>query len=420
MSRKTKAIILAGGLGTRMRSETPKVLHNLNGRPMIHHVLDVVKSAGVKDVVCVAGHKSDEVKAALKDVKTVKQKRPLGSADAVSSAKKLFKNFTGDLLVLCGDAPLVRPETIMRLKEVHAKGKNTCTLLTTRMEDPTSYGRIARDPQDLPCGIIEETEATRAEKRISEVNVGTYCFNAGKFFPLLSAVTNKNRKKEYFLTDIIGLIHKENLKIGSVMTDDPDEALGINTRKDLAMAEKVLHKRKLTRLMSEGVTILAPESTYIDDSVRIDRDTVVYPHTVIEGEVSIGKKCRIGPFARIRSGCTLRDNVEIGNFVELVRTTVGANAKIKHHTYLGDTSVGKNVNVGAGTITANYDGKKKNRTAIDDGAFIGVGTMLVAPVKIGKGARTGAGCVVTKKKNVPPKAVAVGVPARILKKGKRR
>ena len=420
MPRRTKAIILAGGLGTRMRSETPKVLHKLNGRPMIQHVLDVVKSAGVKDIVCVAGHRSDEVKAALKGVKTVKQKRPLGSADAVSAAKKLFKNFTGDLLVLCGDAPLVRPETIMRLKEAHARDKNACTLLTTRMKDPTSYGRIARDPQDSPCGIIEETEATADEKRISEVNAGTYCFNAGKFLPLLSAVGNKNRKKEYFLTDIIRLIHKEDLKIGSVMTDDPDEALGINTRKDLAMAEKVLHKRKLIMLMSEGVTVLDPGSTHIDEGVKIDRDTVIYPNTVIEGDVTIGKKCRIGPFARIRSGCTLRDNVEIGNFVELVRTTVGVNTRVKHHTYLGDASVGRNVNVGAGTITANYDGKKKNRTTIDDGAFIGVGTMLVAPVKIGKGARTGAGCVVTKKRNVPPKAVAIGVPARILKKGKRR
>ncbi|MBL7068895.1 MAG: bifunctional N-acetylglucosamine-1-phosphate uridyltransferase/glucosamine-1-phosphate acetyltransferase [Candidatus Omnitrophica bacterium] len=415
MTKKTKAVILAGGLGTRMKSDIPKVLHHLNGRPMIDYVLDAANHTGIKDIICVTGHKAGMVKRSLKGIKVVKQKRPLGSADAVKQARKFFKTLSGDLLVLCGDAPLIRPQTIKRLKRVHRKEKNSCTLLSARMADPTGYGRIVRDYENNVAGIVEELETSTSQKSINEINAGVYFFDIKKLFPLLAEIKNDNSKKEYFLTDIISLMHKKRLKVNSVLVDDSDEVFGINTRSDLSTASSILRKRKLKELMDAGVTIVAPESTYIDETVRIERDTIIYPYTVIEGQVRIGRDCRIGPFARIRSGCELKKGVEIGNFVELTRTKIDKDTKIKHHTYLGDAIIGKGVNVGAGTITANYDGKGKYVTKIDDKAFIGSGTILVAPVKVGKNAVTGAGAVVTKKKNVPPNSVVVGIPAKLLK-----
>jgi len=417
MSKKTKAVILAGGLGTRMRSDIPKVLHRLNGRPIIDYVLDAARHAGIKDIICVTGHKADMVKKSLRDVKFVRQKRPLGSADAVKQARKFFKTLSGNLLVLYGDDPLIRPETIKRLKEAHEREKNSCTLLSAHTADPAGYGRILRDARNNITGIVEEVEAPLSQKSITEINAGVYLFDIRKLFTLLADIKNDNKKKEYFLTDVISLMHKNRLKVNSVIVEDADEVLGINTRSDLSTASSMLRKRKLKELMAAGVTIIAPESTYIDGNVTIERDTVIYPYTVIEGPVRIGRDCRIGPFARVRPGCELKDRVEIGNFVEITRTRINKETKVKHHTYLGDAVIGRGVNVGAGTITANYDGNGKYVTKIEDDAFIGSGTILVAPVKVGRNAVTGAGAVVTKKRNVPPNSVVAGIPARLLKRG---
>ncbi len=422
MAKNTKAVILAAGLGTRMKSNLPKALHPLRGKPMIEYSLDAVRSAGVGDIICVTGYKSKMVEGFLKGAKIVRQKRPLGSGDALNQTKKILKNFKGDILVLYSDDPLIKSQTLRRLINEHKKGENYCTLLSTRIIDPTGYGRIIRDDDDRIMKIVEETEATGFEKKENEVNAGAYCFKElKKLFSILDGVKNKNKKNEYFLTDVVSLMYERDLKVDSVMTEDSSEALGINSRKDLSIAERILKMRISLELMEKGVTIADPDSTYIDADVTIGNDTVIYPHTTIERGVKIGRNCKIGPYARIRPGCDLKENVEVGNFVELVRAKIDRNTKVKHKAYLGDVIIGKDVNIGAGTITANYDGKSKWVTRIEDGAFIGVGTILIAPVKVGRGAVTGAGAVVTKNHNVPPKAVVVGVPARVItKRGKRR
>lgn len=419
MKKKIRAIILAAGKGTRMKSETPKVLHTLCGKPMIQHVIDAVRSSGVKDEICVIGHKADLVRKYLGGAKTVVQEKLLGSGDALNRTRKLLKDFNGDILVLCGDAPLVKRETLKRLIDTHSGEGNSCTLLTAIAPNPTGYGRIVRDDRGKITGIIEETEASVYEKTIEEINVGTYCFGGSDIFSFLSELRNNNKKGEYFLTDVISLIYSKNLKIGSVETDDYNEAIGVNSRQDLSIAEEILRGRITATLMLQGVTIKDPGSVYIEEGVEIGKDTTIYPNTIIERNVKIGERCSIGPFARIRPGCELRSGVEIGNFVELVRTEVGDGSKVKHHTYLGDTVVGRNVNIGAGTITANYDGKKKYITKINDGAFIGSGTILVAPIKVGKNAVTGAGAVVVKNHDVKPGTVVAGIPAREMKNKKR-
>lgn len=414
MSKDIKAVILAGGLGTRMKSDIPKVLHTVGGKPMIGRVLASVREAGIDDIICVVGHKSEKVKTLLEGVKIVKQKKPLGSADAFKSARDALKNFGGDILLLYADQPLIKAETLRRLKDEHKKSKNFCTVLTTPMTDPTGYGRVVRNDSHEIIKIVEELDASIFEKAVKEVNVGTYFFKNNGLFPLIDEIKNENKKNEYYLTDIVELMHKKRLKIGSLETDDSVEALGINSRKDLAVANGHLRKRVLTNLMDNGVTIADPDTTFVDEDAIIEKDTIIYPFTVIEKGVKIGKGCSIGPFAKIRPGCELAGGVQIGSFVELVRTKIDKNSKAKHHTYLGDAIIGKDVNIGAGTITANYDGKGKYVTKIEDGAFIGSGTILVAPVKIGKGAVTGAGAVVTKNHDVPPGAVVVGVPAKPL------
>jgi len=301
------------------------------------------------------------------------------------------------------------------LIEKHKNAGSSATLLTARVKDPSGYGRIIRDDDKKILKIVEDLEASLYEEVIDEINVGTYCFKSGDLFDALSGVAPDNKKKEVFLTDVIGILRNKGRAIESVITDDPDEAEGINDRIDLANVARILKERISRELMASGVTIEDPASTTIYPDVRIGRDTVIGPNTLIENDVIIGKRCRIGPFARIRPDVTIGDEAEVGNFVELVRTSIGDGSRVKHHTYLGDTSVGKNVNIGAGTITANYDGKSKNRTIIEDGSFIGVGSILIAPVTIGKGAVVGAGSVVPKRHNVPAGATVIGIPAKIFK-----
>lgn len=419
--KKTIAILLAAGRGTRMKSDRPKVLHEILGRPMIEYALDAIRGAGVRETVVVAGYGADLLRKKLDGVKIVVQKKLAGSGDAVITARKALGKHTGDILVVYGDTPLIRHETMRDLIAAHRRSGASATLLTVKLQDPRGYGRIVRGDQGEIVKIVEETEADLYQEVIEEINVGLCCFKAEDLFDALAALRADNKKGEYFLTDVIGILHSRKKAIASAEPHDPDEIIGVNTRKGLAEANRILRGRVADELMASGVTIEDPDSTTIYPGVTIGRDTVIHPYTVIESDVVIGSRCSIGPFARIRPGVRLDDAVEVGNFVELVRTRVGYGTRVKHHTYLGDADLGRDVNVGAGTITANYDGKKKHTTVIGDNAFIGVGAVLIAPVKVGKGALVGAGCVVPRNRNVPAGATVVGVPARLYKhRGKKR
>ena len=422
--KNTIAVILAAGRGTRMKSDTPKVMHTILGKPMIWYVVEAVKKAGVKRIVVVTGFGSDAVKDFFKDsgVKTVLQKRLSGSGDAVNSARKEIASCGGNCLVVYGDTPLVSASTIKRLLDRHAASSASMTLLTAVLKNPSGYGRIIRDTDGRIKKIAEEDEAREYKKEIKEVNVGTCVIGVSGLFEALKKIGCDNAKKEYYLTDAVKIFSDAGRRVESVAVEDIDEMTGVNSRVELAKAASSAKYRVLEELMLSGVTIQDPSTTVIYPGVKIGKESVIYPHTMIESGVKIGEGCHIGPFARLRSGTEVADKAEVGNFVELVRTKIGRSTKVKHHTYLGDTSVGAGVNIGAGTITANYDGKNKNKTVIGDGAFIGVGTILIAPVKVGRRARTGAGTVLLKGHNVKDGATAVGVPARILEKrrGERR
>jgi len=400
-----------------MKSDVPKVLHKILGRPIISYVLDAVGDAGISKTVTVAGFGIDRLKELLgEETKVVIQRKLLGSGDAVKTAKRVLGKHPGDILVICGDTPLIKPRTIKDIIERHKAAGASATLLTVRLKDPAGYGRIIRSNAGKIVKIMEEEDAHSYGEVVNEINVGTYCFKAKDLFEALSGIRPNNRKKEFFLTDVIEILGKKGLPVEAVSAKDASEMIGINTRKDLAVATATVKSRILNELMDAGVTIEDPLSTVIYPGAKIGRDTVIYANTYIESDVEIGASCLIGPFTRLRKGVRIGNRVEVGNFVELVRTEVGDDTKVKHHTYLGDTKLGKSANIGAGVITANYDGKNKNRTIIEDGAFIGVGARLIAPLSIGKGAVVGAGAVVPKNHDVPKGATVLGVPARILKK----
>ncbi len=404
-----------------MKSAVPKVLHQLCGKPMLVYMLDSLCKLGIEKNIVVVGYKAEKVKKAfrkLSDIKTVRQSKLLGSADAVRQTKKFFSNFKGDLLIVYGDTPLISYQSLKKLVQLHQRKGAACTLLTAILKNPSGYGRILRNQDNRVVKIVEEQDADTYEKAIGEINVGAYCFKARELFPVLEKIKPDNVKKEYYLTDVIEALNNRKAKIESVSTQDEEEAFGVNSRCDLAHASAIINKRNLDNLLWAGVTIVDPATTYIYGEIEIGQDTLIHANTVIEGKVKIGRGCRIGPFAHLRSRTILEDRVEIGNVVEVVRSKVGADSKIKHLSYIGDATIGRGVNIGAGTIIANYDGQKKHPTLIGDGAFIGTGTILIAPVKIGKKAVTGAGSVVTKSRNVPAGATVVGVPARVLKKSK--
>lgn len=412
----TACIILAAGRGKRMKSFLPKVLHKISGETMIEHILELIGPFSFKPAILVTGYKGNEVAQFAKGARIINQKRLLGSGDAVMNAKAALMKFKGDVIILYGDTPLIQQDTLRQLIDRHKSKGAACTLLTARLKNPTGYGRILRDDDDNIVRIIEEGEVSLYDKVIDEVNVGAYCFDAKNLFGALKEVKANNKKKEYYLTDVVTILKKKNLKIESLTTDNKEETLGVNSREELSEAERVLRNRALKKFLANGVTIIDPLNTYINIDCTIGKDTVIKPYTIIEKNVKIGSKCKIGPFARIRPGTRLADHVEIGNFVELTRSDIGRGTKINHHSYIGDAFIGKKVNIGAGTITANYDGKKKSKTVIKEGAFIGCGTIFVAPITVGKKAVTGAGSVLTKKMAVPDNSVVVGVPARILRK----
>jgi bifunctional UDP-N-acetylglucosamine pyrophosphorylase / glucosamine-1-phosphate N-acetyltransferase len=413
--KNTVAIVLAAGRGTRMKSDIPKVLHNIFGKPIISYVLDALKAAGVTRVITVAGYGSDALSKAI-DSKVVIQKKLLGSGDAVVSAKKLLRGYEGRVIVTCGDMPLVSARTIRKLILKHKSSGASVTLATAIVKDPAEYGRIVRDLSGAVSKIVECGNAEIRPGAINEVNVGTYCFEAKDLFDALKSVKPDSRKREYFLTDTIEILYKAGKKIESVGVEDPFVMTGINSRRDLAEATLILKDKAINDTMLSGVTVEDPLTTTIYPDARIGRDTIIHPNTYIGPGVEIGRNCHIGPFARLTSSVKIGGNVIIGNFVELVRTVIGDGCRVKHHTYLGDATLGMKVNIGAGTITANYDGKNKNKTVIKDNAFIGVGSVLIAPLVVGKNATVGAGCVVLREHDVPEGETVVGVPAKILEK----
>ena len=409
-------VILAAGKGTRMRSRLPKALHPVCGRPMTEFLIQRAKEAGSRKTLVVAGYRVEDVRQALgAGAQVVLQKEQLGSGHAVQQTSRALSNFRGSVLVLYCDTPLITTATLKRLLEDHGANGTDCTLLSVDSPAPTGYGRVKRSGDGSVEKIVEELDASPEEKEIREINVGCYVFQAKKIYAALKRVQKNPNKKEYYLTDVIEILSREG-RVQAVKTADQEEVLGVNTRVDLSHVQEIMQRRLLEDWMERGVGIRDPKTTFIDSDVKIGQDTVLLPHTVIEEGSQIGDRCVIGPFARIRGASRIGSESVIGNFVEIVRSKIGRGTQVKHLSYLGDAEVGDFVNVGAGTITANFDGKNKHKTVIRDRAQIGAGTVLVAPATVGRAAKTGAGSVVTKGTRIKDKSIFVGVPAKELKR----
>ncbi len=406
-----KSIILAAGKGTRMKSETPKVLHKIFDKTLLGYVLDSIKSFSDEAFVIV-GHKAEEVTEYVnknyKFAKTILQSPQLGTGHAVSMACPNLENYNGLVLILCGDTPLVRETTMKKFVEQHIASGADLTVMSTIFDNPTNYGRIIRSGNGALKKIVEEKDATPEEKSVKEVNAGIYCLNWAKIKPAFSQLTSSNAQGEYYLTDIIEWTNLQGLSVQASILDDSNEIYGINSRENLAIATKIMNDRKLRELMISGVTIVDPNSTWISQDTQIGSDTVIFPNTYIEGSNNkIGRNCKIGPFAHLRGDVEIADSVKIGNFVEVKKAKIGSNTNACHLSYIGDSELGSNINIGAGTITANYNPltKIKSKTILKDNVKIGSNTVLVAPVTIEESANVGAGSVITK--NVPAKALAL-------------
>jgi bifunctional UDP-N-acetylglucosamine pyrophosphorylase/glucosamine-1-phosphate N-acetyltransferase len=444
------AVILAAGEGKRMRSDRAKVLHTLAGTPILFYVVEAVEKLA-KPVVVVVGHQADEVKRFLKDrpVRTVMQTKQLGTAHAVLRAQTSLLHVRAPVLILNGDTPLITRDTLERFIEFHYQREAHLTLLTARLPEPYGYGRIVRNSEGQIRRVVEESDASAYEKKIQEINTGIYLAEKNTLFELLKKVQSNNRQNEYYLPDTVEAAVKQGLRVESLEVPDHREVFGINTRVDLAQAEKIFQSRAGKRFMLEGVTLLDPDSTWIDRQVLIGRDTVIYPHVRLEGKTAIGERCvigshvrltdseiesgatirdfcvingarvhdgaLIGPFAHLRPGTVIKKGARIGNFVEVKKSVIGPGSKANHLSYLGDAVVGQEVNIGAGTITCNYDGYKKYETVIGDEVFIGSDTQLIAPVKIGRGALIAAGSTIVK--DVPPRALGISRAQQLNKPG---
>ncbi|HNQ93105.1 MAG TPA: bifunctional UDP-N-acetylglucosamine diphosphorylase/glucosamine-1-phosphate N-acetyltransferase GlmU [Anaerolineales bacterium] len=449
---KVTAVLLAAGQGTRMKSALPKVLHPLCGKPMVWHVLEALKQAATETPVAVVGHGADEVKKYLGDsAHCVLQEPQLGTGHAAMQAESLLKNRTDFIIVTYADMPLLRGETFARLAQTQRLNPGPFSLITVFADDPHGFGRILRNADGTVSAIVEEYVATPEQQKIKELNVGAYCFKADWLWDALHRIPKNEKKGEYYLTDVVELAVKDNLPVQAVVHDDFSETIGINTRVHLAEAEAAMRMRINREHMLNGVSMADPLSTYIDAGVRIGKDTTIMPNTYIYGESEmgegnvigpntiirdskIGNHCKVlasvlegarleddvdmGPFARLRKGAHLKSHVHMGNFGEVKDSTLEEGVKMGHFSYIGNAKIGANTNIGAGTVTANYDGENKLPTEIGEDVFIGVDTMLVAPLKLGDGARTGAGAIVTK--NVAEDTLVVGMPARPIKKVERR
>ncbi len=450
-------LVLAAGLGTRMRSNLAKVLHKIDGRPLVNHVCRTATALAPRKIYVVIGHQGEDVKrAVLEELDEshsafVWQKEQLGTGHAVNSAREFFENEDSTLLILSGDVPMIRAETLAALVQQHHahRGRGAaCSILTVKVEDPTGYGRIVRDEAGVFNKIAEQKDASEEERAIREINSGIYCFDAKKLFAALSSVENNNAQGEYYLTDVPSLLRAAGEPISLYQHTDAREVSGINNRVELAALERALRRRTISRMMLDyGVTFIDPKNAYVSERASIGRDTVIYPNVVIEGESSIGDGCTIrsgtriinsrigrnveildncvitdseisdnctaGPFAHLRGRAKMEESARVGNFVELKKTILGRGSKASHLSYLGDATIGEKTNIGAGTITCNFDGRNKHATTIGNNVKIGSDTMLVAPVKVGDNSVTGAGSVVTK--DVLPDTLVAGVPAKVKK-----
>lgn len=433
------AVILAAGQGTRMKSKLYKVLHPVCGKPMVQHVIDEVSSLQIDKIVTIVGHGAEKVKAAIGDKSSYAlQAKQLGTAHAVMQAAEILEEEDGVTIVVCGDTPLIKAETMEALFRHHGETSASATVLTASTANPTGYGRIIRNNEGQVEKIVEHKDATDEERKVNEINTGTYCFNNKELFAALKEVSNENVQGEYYLPDVIEILRKKGGIISAFQTEDFEETIGVNDRIALAEAERVLKQRINQYHMTNGVTIIDPNNTYITTGVKIGADTVIYPGSILEGDTRIGSDCQIGPhthimdcsianhtkiqhsvieeseigsgvvigpYAHIRPQSQIHDQTKIGNFVEIKKSIFGKGSKASHLSYIGDAEVGENVNIGCGSITVNYNGKNKYLTKIEDNVFIGCNSNLVAPVTIEKGAYVAAGSTITN--DVPSDALAI-------------
>lgn len=450
---RVSAVVLAAGKGTRMKSKKNKVLHRLCSRPMLLYVIDTLSKLEPEEIIVVTGHQAEDVESVLNStgLTFARQEPQLGTAHAIMCAVPKLKSDPGVVTVLSGDVPLVRVEILRRLIEAHKQNGALMTVLTAELDDPGGYGRIVRDGSGTITRIIEDKDASVEEKKIKEVNAGIYCFDADFLRKELKEISADNAQGEYYITDLAEKAGRCG-GLTAVSTDEPERCLGINDRIDMAKAERIIRMDILKKHMKEGVTIIDPDTTYIGADVKIGRDTIIYPGCFIDGRTVIGEDCTIrpgcwienckignsvliknfcvmaestiedrvsvGPFAHIRPETYLERDVRIGNFVEVKKSRVGRGTKANHLTYLGDSKIGAEVNIGCGTITCNYDGKKKHITAIEDGVFVGSDVQFVAPVTIGKNSIIGAGSVITK--SVPPNSLAIARGRQVTLEGRGR
>lgn len=435
---KTKALVLAAGQGTRMKSKSSKVLHKVLGKSLVEYPIMAAKNSGVKEICLIVGHKAEEVKAALGDqVSYVLQKEQLGTGHAVMQAIDFLED-ADEVMILCGDTPLITDQTLQKMLDFHRENGNSATVLSTFMKDPTGYGRIIRDKENKLVKIVEQKDASEEEKKVCEVNGGIYTFNGTLLKHALSQLTNQNVQGEYYLTDTIEILLSEGNKVDAIAIEESDDIAGVNSRIQLASVTQVMRNRINEKHMAEGVTLIDPMHTYIEADVQIGKDTIIEPGCMIQGTTVIGEGCHIGyntklknmiikddvaiecsvlldslveegahigPFAYIRPHSSIGKNVKVGDFVEVKNATIGNGTKIAHLTYVGDADVGEQVNFGCGTVVVNYDGEKKHRTTIGDHAFIGCNTNLVSPVIVEDNAYTAAGSTITK--TVPANSLGI-------------
>jgi bifunctional UDP-N-acetylglucosamine pyrophosphorylase/glucosamine-1-phosphate N-acetyltransferase len=453
-NKPLNVLVMAAGLGTRMKSKRAKVLHELAGRPLIAHVVRTAQSLGPRTILVIVGHQAEEVEqAVLAEVGELAsfavQAKQRGTGDAVESARKQLENSDSLVLLLSGDVPLIRAETLRKLIEHHRAAAAACTILGVRLENPTGYGRIIRDDHGAFEKIVEQKDASDEERQVREINSGIYCFESRDLFEALKRIEPKNQQGEYYLTDVCEILNSGGRKVEVFTHTDARELSGINTRAELAEFENLLRRNAIRRLMIEsGVTFIDPSHAYISPEAEIGKDTIIYPNVAIEGKTVIGENCviragarlsnsklgdnvtvkdhsiivdseiaancSVGPFAHLRMNATLEEKATVGNFVEVKKSRLKRGTKAMHLTYLGDATIGERTNIGAGTVTCNYDGTHKHETVIEDDVKIGSDTMLVAPVRVGARSVTGAGSVVTK--DVPPDTLVAGVPAEVKKR----
>ncbi|MEO7540188.1 MAG: bifunctional UDP-N-acetylglucosamine diphosphorylase/glucosamine-1-phosphate N-acetyltransferase GlmU [Pyrinomonadaceae bacterium] len=455
MTNDLDILILAAGLGTRMKSNLAKVLHRLDGRPLINHVCETAESLGPQKVCVVVGHQAADVEATVRsesggnDVGFAVQKQQLGTGDAVNAAREQLEKRDSILLVLSGDVPMMRTETLRDLVGAHTQAGGACTVLTVELKDPSGYGRVIRDAASMFDRIVEQKDASDDERKICEINAGIYCFDTKKLYTALKQIRNDNAQGEYYLTDVPYILREQGDAVNIYKCTDSNEVQGVNDRRQLAAMEKKIRRATVSRLMIEsGVTFIDPKASYVSARASMGRDTVIHPNVTIEGssvigegcvirpgtritnsrigdgveirdncfitDSEVGDNCTVGPMAHLRGQAVMQADSKVGNFVELKKSNLGRGSKASHLTYLGDATIGENTNIGAGTVTCNYDGKNKHETHIGDNVKIGSDTMLIAPISVGDGAVTGAGSVVTK--DVESLTLVVGAPAKSIRK----